>query len=280
MADFTKPSERKLVGFDNFVRHNPMSDKFDIQCFHHIEFWTSDATNTSRRFQWGLGLRQVAKSDMSTGNKHYASSVCSSNEITFVFTAPYGTGCDMTDSECPHPVYDKAVAHKFISDHGLAVRAMGIKVGCAATAFTAATANGGVPVLAPQTLTDAKTGEVCVMAEVKMFDDVVMRFMSGNFSGPFIPKYEPVASPEICYGLQKIDHAVSNVPNLFAAVDYLAGLTGFHEFGEFTAADVGTVDSGLNSMVSWAAETLYCSSSLLHWGNICICIPAVLSTTH
>jgi 4-hydroxyphenylpyruvate dioxygenase len=46
-----------------------------------------------------------------------------------------------------------------------------------------------------------------------------------------------------------IDHAVSNVPKLFDAVDYIMGFTGFHEFGEFTAADVGTVDSGLNSMV-------------------------------
>jgi len=29
----------------------------------------------------------------------------------------------------------------------------------------------------------------------------------------------------------------------------MAGMTGFHEFAEFTAEDVGTVDSGLNSMV-------------------------------
>lgn len=32
-------------------------------------------------------------------------------------------------------------------------------------------------------------------------------------------------------------------------VDYLAEMTGMHEFAEFAAADVGTVDSGLNSMV-------------------------------
>lgn len=249
MTDTTAPSTRKLVGFDNFVRVNPLSDKFDIECFHHLEFWTADATNTSRRFQWGLGMKQVAKSDLSTGNKHYASSVCTSNEITFVFTAPYGTKCDMEDSAPPHPAYDKDVAHKFINDHGMAVRAVGIKVGDAAAAFTAATANGAVPVLAPQTLTDAKTGEVCVLAEVKLFDDTVMRFISGNFSGPHLPNYEAVASPDVCYGLTKIDHTVSNVPNLFAAVDYVAGFTGFHEFGEFTAEDVGTVDSGLNSMV-------------------------------
>lgn len=69
------------------------------------------------------------------------------------------------------------------------------------------------------------------------------------FSGPFLPNYEPVQSPEIGYGLTHMDHCVSNVPNLFEAVDYLTAFTGFHEFSEFTAEDVGTVDSGLNSMV-------------------------------
>ena len=37
MTDFT----RKLVGFDNFKRHNPFSDKFEIQRFEHLEFWTT-----------------------------------------------------------------------------------------------------------------------------------------------------------------------------------------------------------------------------------------------
>ncbi len=32
-------------------------------------------------------------------------------------------------------------------------------------------------------------------------------------------------------------------------VNYIMGMTGFHEFAEFVAEDVGTVDSGLNSMV-------------------------------
>ena len=51
------------------------------------------------------------------------------------------------------------------------------------------------------------------------------------------------------YGIRRIDHIVGNVPNLIEAVNYVARATGFHQFAEFTAADVGTVDSGLNSMV-------------------------------
>eukprot|EP00951_Prasinocladus_malaysianus_P049794 scaffold673671_cov62-Prasinocladus_malaysianus.AAC.1 len=39
---------RKLVGYKNFKRSNPKSDKFEMHRFHHIEFWCADATNTSR----------------------------------------------------------------------------------------------------------------------------------------------------------------------------------------------------------------------------------------
>ena len=82
-------------------------------------------------------------------------------------------------------------------------------------------------------------------------------YLTYSCEGPFLPNYEAVSSPEIGYGLTTLDHAVTNVPNLFAQVDYTMGFTGFHEFGEFTAADVGTVDSGLNSMVSILIDTLF-----------------------
>lgn len=67
--------------------------------------------------------------------------------------------------------------------------------------------------------------------------------------GPFLAGYTPVDSFPLCYGLQRLDHAVGNTHNLLEAVNHIAGFTGFHEFAEFTAEDVGTVDSGLNSMV-------------------------------
>lgn len=39
----------ELVGYANFVRNNPRSDKFPVHKFHHIEFWCADATNTFKR---------------------------------------------------------------------------------------------------------------------------------------------------------------------------------------------------------------------------------------
>ena len=136
-----------------------------------------------------------------------------------------------------------------ILDHGLAVRAIGIRVADAVVAFETSVANGAVPVLAPSTIVDRKTGKSAVISEIQLFNDTVLRWISGDFEGPFLPNYEPSNTPDFNYGLIRVDHIVNNVPKLFPAVDYLCNACGFHEFGEFTAEDVGTVDSGLNSMV-------------------------------
>lgn len=55
----------------------------------------------------------------------------------------------------------------------------GIVVEDARTAFKTAVENGGIAVHQPTALKDADEHET-VMAEVAMYGDVVMRFMSGN----------------------------------------------------------------------------------------------------
>eukprot|EP00246_Nothoceros_aenigmaticus_P018528 TRINITY_DN971_c0_g1_i1.p1 TRINITY_DN971_c0_g1~~TRINITY_DN971_c0_g1_i1.p1 ORF type:complete len:426 (-),score=71.17 TRINITY_DN971_c0_g1_i1:274-1551(-) len=237
-----------LVGFDRFQRHNPMSDLFKVLRFHHIEFWCGDATNTWKRFGWGLGMHLVAKSDQSTGNQTYASYVLQSHELLMAFTAPYSSKIDQSESRPPHPGYNPEEGRKFTAVHDLAVRAVGVLVEDAEVAFNASVANGAVAVLEPQLLRDDSGG--MVVAEVKLYGDVVLRYVSSNgYSGPFLPKYELVESLPLSYGLRRLDHAVGNVHSLLKASKYIAGFTGFHEFAEFTAEDVGTSDSGLNSLV-------------------------------
>lgn len=249
MAEKTE-SQRRLVGYHNFVRTNPMSDKFQIERFHHVEFWCSDATTTYKRFELGLGMNMVAKSDLTTGNTKYASYAIQSNELVFVFTSAYNNKTAPPSKTEPHPAYKSETANQFVIDHGLAVRAVGIRVSNAQEAYEVSVRNGAVGVLSPQTLTDAATGHAMTISEIKSVGDVVIRWVSGAYSGPVLPNYDlfPVTVNN-SYGLVRADHIVSNVPNLFETVDYLMGAIGLHEFSEFTAEDVGTVDSGLNSMV-------------------------------
>ena len=315
------PTPRALRGAKHFVRTNPKSDRFPIRAFHHLEFYCGDATAAAAYLGAAMGLPEIARSDLSTGNCASASRVLRSGDITLVVTAP-ALPADEADadldrsgsgSDTAHlPGYSVSAAHAFIARHGTAVRAVGVAVACARTAFEEATKHGAKPVLAPTRLIDrggstistgsgrggggddhadatrtttsrttsTSTPTPMTIAEIMLYpdSDVVLRFVSGgeasvspapettsttvavpdsesgSGAGPetfvFMPRYRPVTSTSVrSFGLRRIDHVVGNVPRLLEAVDYVAGFTGMHPFAEFTAEDVGTVDSGLNSMV-------------------------------
>jgi 4-hydroxyphenylpyruvate dioxygenase len=239
----------QLKGHANFKRQNPRSDRFQVHEFHHVEFWCGDANITANRFAWGLGMPHVAKSDQSTGNAHFASYAVQSNDLTFVCTAPYSVKVDKSNGKAALPWYNLEQAHDFIKKHGLAVRALGILVADAKEAFEVACKNGARPAQEPTVLKDANGAEQ-VVSEIELYGDVVLRFVSGAYQGPYLASYTPVQDEhQKSYGLRRLDHAVGNAPKMMPVLQYIANATGFHEFAEFTADDVGTVDSGLNSMV-------------------------------
>jgi 4-hydroxyphenylpyruvate dioxygenase len=245
-------SDRKLVGFDKFVRHNPRSDRFPILDFDHIEFWCGDATNTARRFATAFGLQMVAGTDIDNGNQRYTSYVLKGEDIRMVFTAPYWTESPtskVTRVET-FPEYSRERALDFVAKHGMAGRAIGLQVADATLAYERAVEHGAKGIQRATKLTD-DNGTI-VYSEVEFYTDVVLRFVEGRktYKGNFMPGYkDDNTRPTISYGLHRIDHIVSNTPCLTDITDHLEKILGFHEFGEFTAADVGTVDSGLNSMV-------------------------------
>ena len=157
----TAPAKRhKLVGHKNFKRNNPMSDKFAVHRFHHVEFWCGDATTTSSRFAVGLGMQRVAKSDLSTGNKTYASYALKSNDLMFVFSAAsYVPEDEARTSEAraasqPHPGLDADAMRAFCAKHGMAVRAVGVVVDDAEDAYVKSVSNGGRGVMPPARLFD------------------------------------------------------------------------------------------------------------------------------
>lgn len=93
-------AEPRLVGYENFVRSNPRSDRFGVRSFHHIEFVCGDAATTAARWCAALGFQPVASSSLVTGNRAHASHVIRSGALTLAFTAPYTDGPD-EGSECP-----------------------------------------------------------------------------------------------------------------------------------------------------------------------------------
>lgn len=117
-------NEQEVVN-STHIRTNPMSDKFSVKRFHHVEFWCSDATTTSRRFSWALGMPIVAKSDLSTGNTTHASYLLRSGQLLFHFTATIST----TDTNMATiPTFSHTASRTLIASHGLGVRSIAIEV--------------------------------------------------------------------------------------------------------------------------------------------------------
>lgn len=229
----------------------------------------------------------VAKSDLSTGNQRFASYALKSGGLQMVFTAPYAfdeavllasknantnsnnknedaspPATPVTVEENLHPGFNADHATAFFQKHGMAVRAIGLEVADAAQAYEECIKHGGQAALPPTRISsppsssstqDTTTTPYMLISEIRAYGDVVLRFLSrhNNYTGHFLPTYQDLPPPPTpnTYGLERLDHAVGNVYNLLDAVNYLGKMTGFHEFAEFTAEDVGTVDSGLNSVV-------------------------------
>ena len=107
----------------------------------------------------------------------------------------------------------------------------GMRVEDAAAAFRVSTARGAAAVLFPVTLTDAATGTSLVVAEILLYPggDVVLRFISGAFEGPFLPGYvrtDAAVLPPAGFGLRRVDHI--NIASEHIGVDmaYITGILG------------------------------------------------------
>ncbi|XP_062112596.1 4-hydroxyphenylpyruvate dioxygenase-like, partial [Humulus lupulus] len=150
------------------------------------------------------------------------------------------------------PTFDRSTFLSFSAAHGLAVRAIVVEVDDAEFAFATSVAHGATPSSPPVSL-----GDGAVIAEVRLYGDVVLRYVSYKSQDPnppslcFLPGFEPVAAEaeSLDFGIRSLDHTVGNIPELLPAVSYVKGFTGFHEFVEFSAVDVGTSESGLNSVM-------------------------------
>jgi hypothetical protein len=102
----------------------------------------------------------------------------------------------------------------------------GILVGDAAEAYKISTESGAIGVLPPVVLRDKKSNTSMVVSEIQACGDVVFRWISGNYAGPFLPTYHAVEAPVISFGFDRIDHVAVCVPDLFEVVDYVQRVTG------------------------------------------------------
>jgi len=218
-------------------RFNPMSDKFVTQKFHHIEFYTGDATITYKQFMFSLGFDYVAKSDLSTGNTLFASYVLQSGHARMVFTAPYGISTTnensrITTASLPSvkPGFDANEAFQFFQRHGLGIKAIGITVQDVTASYETMVANGGIGKLQPIKLIDQNERGWSEIAEVELYGDVVLRLVNeGTFTGNYLPNYIDLQDTKTSkvgrFGIERFDHIVGNVWKLQPMVEKIMKMT-------------------------------------------------------
>jgi 4-hydroxyphenylpyruvate dioxygenase len=226
------------------------TDRFHVIDFQHVEFWCADAASAAARFSFGLGVPLAAQSDLSTGNAAHASRLLRSRSgsLSLLFTAPYAPHVADSATTASLPSFKADAARRFTGTHGLAVRAVSVRVADAAEAFAASVDAGARPAFAPTDL-----GHGFGFAEVELAGDSVLRFVSypDGSEVSFLPGFQDVASsagaPD--FGLTRFDHVDVNIPELAPVVANVAGFTGFHKFWEFTADEVCPAESGVNGLV-------------------------------
>ena len=193
-----------------------------------------------------------------TSSSSLSSSTSSSSSSTTTTIAAAATATTTTMS--PLPGFECSKASEFFNKHGLGVKAVCIEVDDVNKAYDTIINNNGISILSPIRIYDNDSAKGYVdLAEVRLYGDVVLRLInSSSFKGNFLPNFNDIGLANTDtndnnnngnYGLTRFDHIVGNLWSLEPLTSSIKGMTGFHEFAEFVADDVGTVDSGLNSVV-------------------------------
>ncbi|MDO3680389.1 4-hydroxyphenylpyruvate dioxygenase [Paenibacillus ehimensis] len=210
-------------------------DFFPIEDFDYMEFYVGNAKQAAYYLSRAFGFKIVAFAGLETGQRDRVSYVLEQRKIRFVVT-----GSLQED----HPVTE------FIKKHGEGAKDVALRVDDVERAYAEAVSRGGIPVLAPQVLTDEHG--TYKKAIIGTYGDTVHTLVERkNYKGLFAPGYQPVnfSFPFQDAGLIGIDHVVGNVERMDEWVSYYEKVMGFKEMIHYDDEDISTEYSALMSKV-------------------------------
>ncbi len=213
------------------------ADFLPINGTDYVELYVGNAKQAAHYYKTALGFQSLAYAGLETGVKDRTSYVLQQDKIRLVLTTP------LTD--------DSEVA-EHVKKHGDGVKVIALWVDDARAAFRETTSRGAKIYFEPITETD-KSGEV-VRAGIHTYGDTVHIFVERkNYSGAFLPGYEPWVSEynPIPTGLKYIDHMVGNVE--LGAMNkwskFYGDVMGFANLVTFDDKDISTEYTALMSKV-------------------------------
>jgi 4-hydroxyphenylpyruvate dioxygenase len=213
-------------------------DFLPINGTDYVELYVGNAKQSAHFYRSAFGMKLVAYSGPETGQRDRASYVLQQDKIRFVLTTPL---------QPDHPISDH------IRLHGDGVRDIALWVDDAASAYTETTRRGAMGVMEPAVLRDSH-GEIKKSA-IAIYGDTIHTFVErNNYTGVFMPGFEPVNVPDVVsrpVGLKYIDHMVGTVGwgQMNAWVKFYEDVMGFRLYQHFDDKDISTEYSALMSKV-------------------------------
>jgi 4-hydroxyphenylpyruvate dioxygenase len=206
-----------------------------VKRIHHIEFIVGNALQAASFYRTTFGFNQIAYLGPETGHPTSASYVLQQDRIRLVFTTPLSY-------EDPRNV--------FLLLHGDGVKDICFEVDNVDRMYNEAVKRGAASAIAPGDLMDTE-GRVR-LAAVRTFGDVIHTFVATkDYTGVFLPGYQPAQVKGEGLGFTRIDHIVANTEDrqMDRWCDYYAKVFGFHQFVSYDDKDISTEYSALRSKV-------------------------------
>ncbi|NQV72864.1 4-hydroxyphenylpyruvate dioxygenase [bacterium] len=214
------------------------ADFLPINGTDYVEFYVGNAKQAAHFYKSAFGFQLVAYAGLETGIRDKTSYVLQQGKIRFVL------------STALHP--DSEIS-EHVKRHGDGVKDLALWVDDATSAYNETMKRGAVSVMEPVSTSDSN-GTV-VRAAIKTYGDTIHTFVERkNYTGIFLPGFEPVEKPDYApeeVGLKYVDHCVGNVylGEMDTCVNFYADVMGFRNLKSFDDNDISTEYTALMSKV-------------------------------
>ena len=212
-----------------------MEKSLPVKRINHIEFLAGNALQASFFYRKILGFDQIAYLGPETGHPDCASYVLHQGRIRLVFTTPL-------KHDDPRQL--------FLLLHGDGVKDICFEVDDVEAMHRETLQRGAVSASPPHELRDAHGSVRC--AAVRTYGEVIHSFVStGNYTGPFLPGYEPAYLPGENVGFTCIDHIVGNIEDrqMDRWCDWYTQRFGLGRFVSYDDKDISTEYCALRTKV-------------------------------
>jgi 4-hydroxyphenylpyruvate dioxygenase len=210
-------------------------DEFPLLGTDHIEFYVGNAKQAAFFYQKAFGFKCVAYRGPETGCRDTCSYVLQQGKIRFVLTSALAPDHFINDH---------------VRKHGDGVKVLALWVDDARKSWEMATSRGAISTLDPIILQD-EHGEV-ILSAIQTYGDTWHTFVERkNYTGAFMPGFQPRDTMGEDIGLLFVDHCVGNVDlgDMNKWVKFYEDVMGFKLLITFDDKDISTEYTALMSKV-------------------------------